>query len=373
MGGMITIGVPRERKDLERRVVLTPSAVSAVAAAGHRVLVERDAGLGAGFTDNAYRTSGAEIVATAADAWSASIVVKVKEPTAEEFCHFRDDLVIFSYLHLAPDRALTEHLLSSGTAAYAFETLRDTSLPLLAPMSEIAGRAAAIIAASRLSSVDGGSGTLMGGAAGVPPARVVVIGLGVAGSMAARGLRGLDAHVTGVDLDLGLLLDRRLDGTLDATQASEPSALDALVAEADVLIGAALVPGARAPLVISEQQVARMRPGSVVLDLAVDQGGCIATSRATTLSDPTYLVNDVVHYCVTNVPGQFPRTASAALSAAVAPRLLRLAAHVSAGTAQDPEIAGGLAGVLESANAVAGRITHPGVASAFPDLPTTVV
>ena len=372
MSGPVTIGVPRERKDLERRVVLTPSSVSSVTAAGHRVLVERGAGLGAGFDDADYRAAGADIVATAEDAWSATIVVKVKEPIADEFRHFRDDLVVFSYLHLAPERALTEHLLAAGTAAYAFETLRDGSLPLLAPMSEIAGRAAAIIAASRLSAVDGGSGTLMGGAAGVPPARVVVIGMGVAGSMAARGLRGLDAHVTGVDLDLGVLLARRLDGTLDATQASEPAALDRLIADADALIGAALVPGARAPMVVSEQQVAGMRPGSLVLDLAVDQGGCIATARPTTLSDPTYVVHGVLHYCVTNVPGQFPRTASAALSAAVTPRLLRLAGHVGAGSARDPGLASGLEGVRESANVVAGRITHPGVASALPDLPATL-
>lgn len=222
----VSIGVPRERKDLERRIVLTPSSVSLLTAGGLRVLVETGAGEGAGFVDDDYRAAGAEVVATAEEAWSARIVTKVKEPVADEFHHFRDDLTLFSYLHLAPERALTEHLIAAGTAAYAFETLRDGTLPLLAPMSEIAGRAAAIIAASRLSSVGGGSGTLAGGAAGVPPARAVVIGMGVAGTMAARGLRGLDAHVTGVDLDLGRLLELRRDGTLDATQASEPQALE---------------------------------------------------------------------------------------------------------------------------------------------------
>lgn len=367
-----TIGVPKERKDSERRIVLTPSSVSLLTRADLRVLVESGAGRGAGFEDADYRTAGAEIVATADEAWSADVVVKVKEPIADEYDFFRDDLTVFSYLHLAPERALTERLIAAGTAAYAFETLRERTLPLLAPMSEIAGRAAAIIAAAQLSTVGGGSGTLAGGAAGVPPARAVVVGMGVAGTLAARGLRGLDAHVTGVDLDLGLLLERRLDGTVDATQASEPQALDALVADADVLIGAALVPGARAPQVVSAAQVARMRPGSVVLDLAVDQGGCIETVRPTTLSEPTYLEHGVLHYCVTNVPGQFPRTASAALSAAVAPRLTLLARHVATGAARDPELAVGLPRLTEAANVVAGHIVHPGVASALPDLPAAL-
>lgn len=369
MAGTLTIGVPRERKDRERRIVLTPSSVSLVTGAGLRVVVEVGAGLGAGFDDAAYRAAGAELVPTPDEVWAADIVVKVKEPVADEFHHFRPGLTVFSYLHLAAEPELTARLLAAGTAAFAFETLRDGTLPLLAPMSEIAGRAAAIIAAGQLSAAGDGSGTLVGGAAGVPPARVVVIGMGVAGSMAARGLRGLDAHVTGVDLDLGLLLERRLDGTLDATQASEPQALDALIAEADVLIGAALVPGARAPRIVSAEQVARMRPGSVVLDLAVDQGGCIATSRPTTLSQPTYVEHGVVHYCVTNVPGQFPRTASAALSAAVAPRLLALAGHVRSGAVHDLRRASGLADVAEAANVVAGHIVHPGVASALPHPP----
>ncbi len=369
MAGRITIGVPRERKDRERRIVLTPSSVSLVTAPGHRVLVEAGAGLGAGFDDDAYRAAGAEIVAEAAEVWAADIVVKVKEPIGEEYHHFRPDLTVFSYLHLAAEAELTARLIAAGTAAFAFETLRDTTLPLLAPMSEIAGRAAAIIAAGQLSAAGDGSGTLVGGAAGVPPARAVIIGMGVAGTMAARGLRGLDAHVTGVDLDLGLLLERRLDGTLDATQASEPHALDALIADADVLIGAALVPGARAPRIVTAAQVARMRPGSVVLDLAIDQGGCIATARPTTLSEPTYVEHGVVHYCVTNVPGQFPRTASAALSAAVAPRLVALAGHVEAGTVHDPQRAFALLRVSEAANVIAGEMVHPAIAAAFPDLP----
>jgi alanine dehydrogenase len=220
-------------------------------------------------------------------------------------------------------------------------------------MSEIAGRAAAIMGAYHLSAPVGGSGTMMGGAAGALPARVVVLGLGVAGSMAARGARGLDAEVTGVDVDLDRLHRAHLEGTVTATLVSSPQAVGDAVAAADLVVGAALVPGARAPVVVTADQVARMRPGSVVVDLAIDQGGCIETARPTTLSEPTYTVDGVVHYCVTNVPGQYPRTASRALSAAVTPRLLRLAADPD-----DP----GLAGAL---NVRAGEIVHPAVRSAL--------
>jgi len=367
-----SIGVPTEVKDRERRVVLTPSAVSLIVARGHEVRVQAGAGAGAGFLDEEYRAAGARIVPTAEDAWAADVVVKVKEPTADEHRHLRADQTLFSYLHLAAEPGLTRALVDAGTGAFAFETLRDRTLVLLAPMSEIAGRAAAVIAASQLSAAGDGAGVLVGGAAGVPPARAVVIGMGVVGTLAARGLRGLDAHVTGVDLDLELLLRRRLDGTLDASQASEPRALDELIASADVVIGAALVPGARAPRIVTAAQVAAMRPGSVVVDLAIDQGGCIATARPTTLSAPTYLEHGVVHYCVTNVPGQFPRTASAALSAAVAPRLVTLAEHHARGGTADPEVAPHLPGIAEAANVVAGLVVHPGVASALPELPAAL-
>jgi alanine dehydrogenase len=354
-----TIGVPAEVKDRERRVALTPSAAHAAAERGHRVLVEAGAGRGAGFGDVEYKEAGAEIVSSVDEVWGSDVVVKVKEPQPSEFVHFRRDLTLFTYLHLAAEPELTEALVTSGIRAYAYETLTEHGgLPLLAPMSEIAGRAAAIIGAERLSAAEGGSGTLMGGAAGVPPAKVVVIGLGVAGTMAARGARGLDAHVTGVDVDLQRLYEHHLDGTVDATQVSEPALVAEHIRAADLVVGAALVPGARAPVVVTEEMVASMRPGSVVVDLAIDQGGCIATARPTTLSEPTYLTHDVVHYCVTNVPGQFPRTASAALSAAVAPRLLRLVA--------DPD-APALEGALNVAD---GAIVHPVVASTFPDLPS---
>jgi alanine dehydrogenase len=353
-----TVGLPTEVKDHERRVALTPSAVHQAVERGHRVLVEAGAGVGAGFSDHDYKEAGAELVGDEAEVWAAEVVVKVKEPQPDEFRHFRAELTLFTYLHLAAEPELTRALVDSGVRAYAYETLTDRGgLPLLAPMSEIAGRAAAIIGAERLSAAYGGSGTLMGGAAGVPPAKAVVIGLGVAGTVAARGVRGLDAHVTGVDVDLQRLYEHHLDGTVDATQVSEPALVAEHVRAADLVVGAALVPGARAPTVVTEEMVASMRTGSVVVDLAIDQGGCIETARPTTLSEPTYVEHGVVHYCVTNVPGQFPRTASAALSAAVAPRLLRLL--------DDPEDRG-LEGALNVAD---GRIVHPAVADVFPDLP----
>jgi alanine dehydrogenase len=354
-----TIGLPSEVKDHEERIALNPSAVAAAVARGHRVLVQRGAGAGAGLTDGDYKDAGAELVDDAEDAWAADVVVKVKEPQPSEFGYFREGLTLFTYLHLAAAPELAEALVASGIDAYAYETLTDRGLlPLLAPMSEIAGRAAAIIGANQLSAAGGGSGTLLGGAAGVPPAKVLVIGLGVAGTMAARGARGLDAHVTGIDVDLQRLYDHHLDGTVDATQISEEALVAAHVREADLVIGAALVPGARAPTVVTEEMVRSMRPGSVVVDLAIDQGGCIATARPTTLSEPTYTDHDVLHYCVTNVPGQFPRTASAALSAAVSPRLLRLLDDPS-----DPRLEG-------AANVLAGEVVHPAVAATFPDLPS---
>lgn len=362
----VTIGLPRELKQGERRVALTPSGVASVIARGHRLLAERGVGEHLGFSDAAYTRAGATLVDDASTLWEADVVIKVKEPQPIEQSYLREDLVLFSYLHLAAEAQVTQALVAAGVHACAFETLRDDSgLPLLAPMSEIAGRAAAIIGASQLAAVNGGSGRLIGGSAGVPPAKAVVVGLGVAGSMAARGLRGLDAYVTGVDIDLRRLYDLRLAGIVDATLISEPDLIGELVPDADLVIGAALVPGARAPVVVTEEQVASMRPGSVVVDLAIDQGGCVATSRPTTLAEPTYLAHDVLHYCVTNVPGQFPRTASEALSAAVTPRLLRLVDVLAAGADLSPTTRG-IEGTL---NVSAGRIVHPGVAKAFPDLP----
>ncbi len=348
------IGVPTETKDRERRVALDPNGVSAAVRAGHTVLVQSGAGDGAGFSDDEYATVGAEIVDGAADAWAADLVVKVKEPQPAEFEHFRDGLMLFTYLHLAAEPDLAKALAASGVDAYAYETLTDRGrLPLLAPMSEIAGRTAPIAGATFLAAHVGGSGVLIGGAAGVPQARVVVVGLGVAGGLAARGAKGLDAVVFGVDVDLARLGEAAHDGDVTSTVASSERAVAEVVRDADLVIGAALVPGARAPIVVTEEHVASMRPGSVIVDLAIDQGGCIETSRPTTLSEPTYVAHDVVHYCVTNVPGQYPRTASRALAAAVAPRLLKLA--------EDPEHQ-----ALEgAANVIDGELVHPAVAEAL--------
>ena len=360
---VVQVGVPAEIKDRERRVALTPPAVHVLAERGHRVLVEAGAGSGAGFRDEDFVAEGAQLTRDPAEVWSSDVVVKVKEPQEREYGYLREDLTLFGYLHLAAEPELTAALVASGCRAYAFETLTDEhGLPLLAPMSEVAGRAAAIVGAAHLSAALGGSGTLMGGAAGVPPAKVVVIGLGVAGGIAARGARGLGAHVTGVDVDLERLYRYRLDGTLDASQSSEPSLVAAHVREADLVIGAALVPGARAPVVVSETMVASMRPGSVIVDLAIDQGGCVATARPTTLSEPTYTAHEVVHYCVTNVPGQFPRTASAALSAAVIGKAVHLVDDVAAGRAGSEQQHPALQG---AANVVDGHVVHEAVAEAL--------
>lgn len=337
------IGVPAEIKTLERRVVLDPPGVKLLVDGGHRVLIQSGAGTGAGFSDDEYRIVGGEIVPGAAEAWAAEMVVKVKEPQAREFAYFRPDLRLFCYLHLAAEPELTRALLSSGVDGHAFETVVENGrLPLLAPMSEIAGRSATIFGAAHLAQ---GSGTLLSGAAGVPPARVVVLGLGVAGLAAARSAVGQDAFVTGLDINLDRLREARDQGHVSATLASNSAHIEAALTEADLVIGAALVPGSRAPILVQREHLAAMRPGSVFVDLAIDQGGCAATSRPTTLADPVYTEAGVIHYCVTNVPGQFPRTASRALSAAVGPRVAALARDRTA-----------LAG---STNVFGGEVTHP--------------
>lgn len=351
---MAIIGVPAESKDGERRVVVEPASVASLVADGNEVRLLSGAGTGAGFADAAYEQAGAKVVTHLDDVWGADIVVKVKEPLPEEYAYFRPGLSLFCYLHLAAEPGLATALTDSGVSAYAFETLlEDGRLPLLAPMSEVAGRAAAIVGAYHLASTHGGSGRLLGGAAGSRAARVAVIGLGVAGAAAARGVRGLEAEVTGIDVDVERLRDRHAEGIVTSTAASNEQTVAEVVADADLVIGAALVPGARAPIVVSDQVVASMRPGSVIVDLAIDQGGCIATARPTSHSDPTFVEHGVVHYCVTNVPGQYAATASASLSAAVTPRIAALA--------RDPEHAK-LAGAL---NIASGRIIHDEVRAAL--------
>lgn len=343
------IGVPAETKTLERRVALDPPSVRLIADEGHRVLIQSSAGISAGFADSDYLTAGADIVPDAADAWGADMVVKVKEPQPAEYAYFRPDLRLFCYLHLAAVPELATALMESRVDAHAFETfVENRKLPLLAPMSEVAGRSATIFGSAFLAQ---GSGTLLSGAAGVPPAHVVVIGLGVAGRAAAQSAIGQDAIVTAIDVNLDRLDEARTQGWVTSTLSSNPIHIGEAVQAADLVIGAALVPGARAPQVLRTEHLEAMRPGSVLVDLAIDQGGCAATSRPTTLADPVYEELGVIHYCVTNVPGQYPRTASRALSAALAPRVVGLAA--------DRESLPG------SSNVAEGVITHPAVRRAL--------
>ena len=354
-----TIGLPAETKDGERRIVLDPSAVKMLVHSGLETMVQKGAGLGSGFSDDDYRLVGARIVDSAEEAWSAEIVCKVKEPQPAERAYFRPGLQLFAYLHLAADAELTEALVTSGVEAYAFETLTsEKGHPLLAPMSEVAGRAAAIIGAYYLGE---GSGTLLGGASGVPPSRVVVIGMGVVGTMAARGARGMDAEVTGVDVHLDRLSEVHEQGIVTSTLYSNHHNVGEVISNADLVIGAALVTGARAPIVVTRDQVGSMRPGSVIVDLAIDQGGCIETSHPTSLSHPTYVEAGVIHYCVTNVPGQYPRTSSKALSAAVVPRLLDLAHNP-----KSERLTGSL-------NVSRGEIVHPAVLASLKGEYQTVI
>lgn len=324
------VGVPKEIKDNEYRVALTPFGAEALVRAGHRVLVQAGAGEGSGFSDDEYRRAGAEVVADAAEAWAAELVVKVKEPQPTEYQYLREGLILFAFLHLAAAPELARQLVERGVTAIAYETVRlpDGSLPLLAPMSAIAGRMAPQIAAQYLTRVYGGRGKLLAGVPGVAPARVVVLGAGTVGTNATRIALGMGAQVTLLDRNLERL--RRLDlalGGRAVTMASSPAAIAEAVRHADAVIGAVLVPGGRAPILVTEAMVAAMQPGAVIIDVAVDQGGCVETIRPTTHSDPVYTVHGVLHYGVTNMPAAVPRTATMALCDATLPYVLRLAEH----------------------------------------------
>jgi alanine dehydrogenase len=339
------IGIPAETKSGERRIALDPAGAEMVINAGHRLMVQTGAGAGAGFADHEYEAVGAYIAAGPDEVWSAEMVLKVKEPQPAEFKYFRPGLKLFCYLHLAAEPELTRALVDSGTEAHAFETVQEGSrLPLLAPMSEIAGRAATIFGAATLAE---GSGVLLSGATGVPPATVLVVGAGIAGTAAARSAHGQDANVIAADVDLDRLHAVHAARQVSATIMSSRSHIGTVIGTADLVIGAALVPADRAPVVICRDHLKRMRPGSVFVDLAIDQGGCAETSRPTSLDDPTYVEEGVIHYCVTNVPGQYPQTASRALSAAVARRVTRLASDRTA--------------LQGSCNVIDGRIAHPTV------------
>jgi alanine dehydrogenase len=357
------IGCVTEIKAQEFRVGLTPPAAQEAVAHGHRVSVQAGAGAGAGFTDEDYRAAGARIAATAAEVWAeADLIVKVKEPQAEERALLRPGQVLFTYLHLAPDPAQARDLMASGATCIAYETVTDATggLPLLAPMSEIAGRLAPQVGAWALQKANGGRGVLLGGVPGVPPARVAVIGGGVVGTQAARVAAGMGAEVTVLDRSIPRLrhLDEVFGGRFRTLLASRAATAEA-VAQADLVIGAVLVPGAAAPKLVSRAQLATMKPGAVVVDVAIDQGGCFETSRPTTHQDPIYAVDGIVHYCVANMPGAVARTATQALGNATLPFLLALAdLGWRAACAADPHLRAGL-------NVHAGRITHPTVAEAL--------
>ena len=360
-----SIGVPREIKPDERRVALTPDAVRELVSHGLQVRIEQGAGRGAGISDEAFAAAGAALV-DQTEAWAAHLVVKVKEPQAEEFGFLRPDLVLFTYLHLAAYPAVGQALLQAGTTAIAYETvqLADGSLPLLAPMSEIAGRLAAQVGARLLEKPQGGRGVLIGGCTGVRPARVVVLGAGSVGWNAARLAAGMDAEVFLLDLSPERLrrLESQRQGRL-VSLVSSRGLLERLVPSADLLIGAVLLPGDRAPTLVNEELVAQMQAGSVIVDVAIDQGGCIATSRETTHTDPVVSIHGVQHYAVGNMPGAVPFTATEALVSVTLPYVLAVAGRglVEAVT-ERPELVSGL-------NTVGGAVCHPGVAKAL-KLPT---
>jgi alanine dehydrogenase len=366
------IGVTKEIKVHEYRVGMTPAGVrEAVSHHGHQVLIETQAGAGVGISDQDYIAAGAEIAASAQEVFAkADMIVKVKEPQPAECKQLREGQVLFTYLHLAPDPVQAELLLASGCTAIAYETVTDSrgGLPLLAPMSEIAGRMAIQVGASSLEKEHGGAGILLGGVPGVEPARVVVLGGGVVGVNAARMAIGLGADVVVLDKSMPRLADLdALYGPRLKTVFATQEAIDRQVLAADLVIGAVLVPGAAAPRLVKRDILGRMRPGSVLVDVAIDQGGCFETSHATTHADPTYVVDGVVHYCVANMPGGVARTSTLALTNATLPFVLALADKGWRKAAQDnPHIAAGL-------NINAGAITHPAVAEALgkPCVPLT--
>jgi alanine dehydrogenase len=323
------VGIPTEIKNNEYRVAITPAGVAELVLHGHEVLIQAGAGQGSAISDNDFKAAGAQIITTAEQVWAQSdLLLKVKEPIEAEYPLLRRGQTLFTYLHLAASRACTDALLASGTTAIAYETVQtaDGSLPLLAPMSEVAGRLAAQVGAYHLMRSHGGRGVLMGGVPGVAPAEVVVIGGGVAGYNAARVAKGMGATVTVFDLSLGTL--RRIDGEFGGqirTRYSSTLELEGAVKHADLVIGAVLIPGAKAPKLVTNSTVAHMKPGSVLVDIAIDQGGCFEDSRPTTHDDPTFTVHESTFYCVANMPGAVPRTSTFALTNATLPYVLRLA------------------------------------------------
>jgi len=357
----LNIGVPAEVKEGERRVAITPDGVRELAVAGHRVLVEDNAGEDSAISDPEYQAAGAETVSTD-EAWAADLVVKVKEPQPSEYGYLHERLVLFTYLHLAAYPEVAARLLDSKAVGIGYETvqLENGALPLLAPMSEVAGRMATQIGAHYLERDWGGRGVLLGGAPGVQPGRVVVLGAGNVGWNAAWIAQGMEAEVTLLDKNLDRLrfVDQIHQGRI-VTQASNRGAIERAVADADLVIGAVLVPGGRAPILVTEDMVRGMRRGAVIVDVAVDQGGCIETTHETIHADPTYVVHDVIHYAVGNVPASVPRTSTYALTNATLPYVVELATR---GIRQAVEVDTALA---HGVNTVGGQVTNPAVGEAL--------
>jgi alanine dehydrogenase len=357
----VIVGLPKEIKDNEYRVGLTPAGVRALTDAGHQVVVERTAGEGSGFEDGLYQKAGGQILDSADEIWArGEMIVKVKEPIRPEYPRMREGQLLFTYLHLAPDKALTDELLKRKVTGIAYETITDRrgGLPLLTPMSEVAGRMAIQVGAHYLEKMSGGRGILLGGVPGVPAARVVIIGGGVVGTNAAKIAVGMGAHVTIIDNNLERL--RELDDIFlskISTLASSAYMIHDAVSEADLIVGAVLVPGASAPRLVTRSMLKDVPNGAVIVDVAVDQGGCIETTRPTTHSDPTFYVEGVLHYCVANMPGAVPRTSTFALTNATLPYALRLANRgFFEAIAVDPGLKAGV-------NTYAGQCTYEAVAT----------
>ena len=356
------VGVPKEVKTHEYRVGLVPASVRELVHHGHRVMIETQAGAGIGFTDDDYRAAGAEIASSAAEVFAkAEMVVKVKEPQPAEYAQLREDQVLFTYLHLAPDEAQTKGLVDSGCIAVAYETVTNNQggLPLLSPMSEVAGRMSVQVGAHCLEKEQGGSGMLLGGVPGVAAAKVVIIGGGVSGTNAARMAMGMEAYVTVIDKSLDRLYALDLQfGPMLNTIYSTVDAIETHCVGADLVVGAVLVPGAAAPKLVTREMICQMRPGSVLVDIAIDQGGCFETSRGTTHAEPTYVEEGCVHYCVTNMPGAVARTSTFALNNATLPFALALANKgVRHALYEDHHLKQGL-------NVALGKVTYKAVAEA---------
>ena len=356
------IGVAKEIKNNEFRVGLTPNAASEYVKAGHTVLIEKDAGVGSSFTDAEYVAAGCQIVETAAEAWAADMVIKVKEPLESEYKYFRKDLILYTYLHLAADKPLTDALLASGVKSVAYETIvgRNGGLPCLAPMSEIAGRMSIQEGAKYLERPFGGRGVLLGGVPGVKRGNVVILGAGKVGSNAAMMAMGLNANVTITDVNLDRLaqLDEEFGSKLTTLYSTDANIREA-IKDADLVIGSVLLPGKATPKLLRREHLALMKPGAVIVDVAIDQGGCCETSHATTHDDPIFMVDGIVHYCVANIPGAVSNTSTQALVNRTLPYGLKLAGMgVEAACKADK-------GLMLGVNTYAGKCTFAGVAEAF--------